>query len=116
MTYYFEYIFPPNGNLEISESVHSEELVNAIAEELKCEIGDLGFCSLYESDFTEDEIIDFENTIIGEETENFFQEGDFDSGFSWLTRILHDFFGELVAESSSSKFGGTVTNYWKKGT
>lgn len=70
----------------------------------------LEFCSLYESDFSEDEISFFES-----ELENDFSEPSLPIGEGTRVRFRRTKRGDVIVETTDvDKFSGTVTNFWRR--
>jgi len=99
--------------IEKGEGVIPENLATALEVALGCPYYELDFCSLYESDFTEDEIAEFESVFYkGTEKGELVWKEDSSSGSEELYRYLTDS-GEVIVQTSRGT-GGTVTNFWRK--
>ena len=93
-----------------------EEVFGAIANKLNCRVEDLGFCSLYESNFSEEEMIEFNCGLKTDNVEPFFRDEWESGGYTFwyeLKLFAHTKYGLVVAETVNDT-GGLITNFWRK--
>lgn len=96
------------------------ETANEIAKKFDCEVEMLEVCSLYESDFPEKEIADFEAELLDlYPTKEAFWKKEWPgplggTGGVYLRIVNLKAGGFIVDETIVDPPGGTVTNYWRK--
>ena len=99
--------------IEKGEGVMPENLAAALEVALGLPYYELDFCSLYESDFSDEEIEHFETIVFnGADKGSLIWSDNFSSESEDLYRYLTDS-GEVIVQTSRGT-GGTVTNFWRK--